>query len=94
MGPLQDLTDSVADYLDPNILYEDRLRSGGFRTPHSIREADSAQQIADACGLRFGEANMIWKAARAGKQSLIAFKITSHNQRNLLFVPKQLRLVG
>ncbi len=79
MGPLQDLTDSVADHLDPNILYEDRLRSGGFRTPHSIREADNAQQIADACGLRFGEANTIWKAARAcntGKQSLTAFKVT------------------
>ena len=78
MGSLQNLTDSVADHLDPNILYEDRLRSGGFYTPDSIRAADSAQQLADACGLLFGEANMIWKAARActtGKQCLTAFNV-------------------
>ncbi len=78
MSSIQNLIDSVADDLDPNVLYGDRLRSGGFCTPDSIRAADSAQQLADACGLRFGEANMIWKAARAcktGKQCLTAFNI-------------------
>lgn len=65
MGSLQDLLDSVADHLDPIVVYGDRLRAGGFHTPHAISEADRAQQIADTCGLRFGEANTIWKAARA-----------------------------
>ncbi len=78
MGSLQNLIDSVADDLDPDILYEDRLRSGGFYTPHSIRQADRAQQLADACGLRLGEANIIWKAActgKTGKQCLTAFNV-------------------
>ncbi len=33
MGSLQKLTDSVADHLDPNVPYGDRLRSGGFSLP-------------------------------------------------------------
>ncbi len=77
MGPLQDLLVSLADDLDPNILYEDILRDGGFYSLPSIGEADSAEQIVVACGLRFGEANVIWKAACAGntgKQALTAYK--------------------
>ncbi len=78
MGSLQKLIDSVADDLDPNVLYEDRLRTRGFNTPHSITQADGAQQLVDACGLRLGEANMIWKAActgKTGKQCLTAFSV-------------------
>ncbi len=83
MGPLKDLIDSLPDNLDPDILYEDKLRSGGFHTLRSIWDANSAEQVAVACDLRFGEANVIWNflaafkaacAGHTGKQSLTAFK--------------------
>jgi len=79
MGSLQNLTDSVADHLDPNIPYGDRLRSGGYFSPYTISLAVGAQQLADACGLRLGEATLLWNAARAcniGKQCLTAFNVT------------------
>ncbi len=64
MSSLQDLLTSVAAHLDVDVPYEIKLRSGGFRTPYAIKEADSAKEIADACDLLPGDANIIWKAAR------------------------------
>ncbi len=57
MSSLQDLLTSVAAHLDLDVPYEIKLRSGGFRTPY-------AKEIADACDLLPGDANIIWKAAR------------------------------
>lgn len=49
MSSLQDRLTSVTAHLDPDVPYEIKLRSGGFRTPYAIKEADSAKEIADAC---------------------------------------------
>lgn len=67
---LQDLLDSVAPELDPAIDYIVQLRSGGYRTPNRIKQADSAEQIQRACGLLLADADLIWKAAGgiAGQQ--------------------------
>ena len=66
MKTLQELLNSVAADLDPNISYNDKLVSGGYRTPNAIKQADSAEQVERACGLLLGDANSIWKAAGGG----------------------------
>jgi len=57
---------SVAADLDPSIPYGAKLRSAGFRTANAIKQADSAKQIEEACGLPLGDANTIWRAAGGG----------------------------
>ena len=66
MEALQELLNSVAADLDPNISYKEKLFSGGYRTPNAIKQADNAEQIERACGLLLGDANNIWKAAGGG----------------------------
>ena len=70
MEQLQNLLDSVAADLDPDIDYKAKLVSGGYRTRNAIKQADDAQQIERATGLLPGDANIIWKAAGgvAGRQ--------------------------
>ena len=70
MKTLEELLETVKSDLDPSIDYIDRLRSAGYRTPNSVKQADSAEQVQRACELLPGDANIIWKAAGgfAGKQ--------------------------
>ena len=63
MQKLQELLNTVADDLDPDTDYQEKLRSGGYRTPNGIKQADNAEQIERACHLLPGEANILWKAA-------------------------------
>ena len=60
----------MAADLDPAIDYIAQLRSGGYRTPNGIKQADNAEKLWQACGLLLGDANIIWKAASgiAGQQ--------------------------
>ncbi len=67
MASLEELLLSVAEDLDPDVLYEAKLRSNGHRTPGAIKRADTAKQIEEACKLLPGDANTIWKAAGGGK---------------------------
>ena len=62
MATLQELLDSVADDLDPDIDYKAKLLSGGYRTPNAVRQGDKAD-LERACGLLLGDATVIWKAA-------------------------------
>ena len=52
--------------LNPSIGYIGQLRSAGYRTLNSVKQADSAEQVQRAFELLPGDANIIWKAA--GKQ--------------------------
>ncbi len=100
MSSLRDLLASVAPHLDADVSYEVKLRSGGFRTPYAIKEADSAKQIADACDLLPGDANIIWKAARGGVggQPMVSFvkRLLSFSNACVTCAPKHksLRLVN
>ncbi len=66
MESLEELLRFVARDLDAEVSYEEKLRSGGYRTPHAIQQADTAKQIEEACKLLPGDANTIWKAAGGG----------------------------
>ena len=62
MVTLQELLDSVADDLYSDVDYVAKLNSGGYPTPDAVKLADKADLV-QACGLRLGEATVIWKAA-------------------------------
>ena len=61
----------MSEDLDPDTDYKTKLLSGGYRTPKLIKQADTAEQIQQACGLLIADANAIWKAAGGVSGSLL-----------------------
>ena len=80
MESLEELLLGVAPDLNPSIPYKEELSSAGFWTTHAIKYADSAKQIAEACGFPLGDACTIWKAAGggAGRHMAPAFAVAVH----------------
>ncbi len=65
MSDLENLLQSLSAALDGSVDYSGLLRSTGYHTPDGILAALSAETLSSDCGLLIGDAQVIWRAAKA-----------------------------